>query len=57
MLEELAEHRQYIREMADLTSRCMIELEKLIAIGGQVHSVVEQLRRDITSGDTHGEAS
>jgi hypothetical protein len=57
MLDEMAEMRQHVRQTIELVDRCIVEVEKLATIGGQMHDVIEQMRRDHTHGDEHGEQS
>ena len=55
-LEQQAEMRQHILAVAELCNKCMDELGKLIAIGGQMKQTVERLHRDI-KGNVDGEQS
>ena len=55
MMDEMAEMRQHIRQMAELLDQTINEIEKLANIGGQMHKVIEQMVRDRTQGDEHGE--
>jgi hypothetical protein len=46
LLDELVEWRQNMRQLTDLTSRCIDEVEKLIAVGDSMKRTIEQIRRD-----------
>lgn len=56
VLEQQMELQQNMRTVAELADRCIDELGKLIAIGGQMKQTVDQLRRDI-KGNVDGEQS
>jgi hypothetical protein len=50
------ELQQNMRTVAELADRCIDELGKLIAFGGQMKQTVDQLHRDI-KGNVDGEPS
>ncbi len=56
VLEQQVELQQNMRTVAELADRCIDELGKLIAIGGQMKQTVDQLHRDI-KGNVDGETS
>ena len=56
VLEQQVEMQQNMRTVAELVDRCIDELGKLIAIGGQMKQTVDQLHRDI-KGNVDGEQS
>jgi hypothetical protein len=56
VLEQQVELQQNMRTVAELADRCIDELGKLIAFGGQMKQTVDQLHRDI-KGNVDGEPS
>jgi hypothetical protein len=56
VLEQQVELQQNMRTVAELADRCIDELGKLIAIGGQMKQTVDQLHRDI-KGNVNGDQS
>jgi hypothetical protein len=53
-LEQQVEMQQNLRAITELVDMCIKELEKLIAIGGQMKQTVDRLHRDI-KGNVDGE--
>lgn len=51
MLDEHAQDRQHIREMASLLDRCIDEVTKMIGVGEAMKKNMEQIKRDRDRGD------
>ena len=57
MLEQQVEMQQNLRTTVELVDRCMDELGKLIAIGGQMKQTVDQMHRDMKGQEFDSEPS
>ena len=46
LIDELVEWRHNMRQLTELTSRCIDEVEKLIHVSGSMKHVIEEIRRE-----------
>jgi 2-hydroxy-3-keto-5-methylthiopentenyl-1-phosphate phosphatase len=56
MLDEHVSLRQHMRELTDLVSRCVDEVEKMVHIGDSMQTAIEQIKRE-RQGEDHGKES
>lgn len=56
LLDDYAETRQHIRQIAELLAKNIDELEKLVQIGDTMKKSIDEIRRIQRQGDQNGEA-
>jgi len=57
MLEEFAGHRQQMRELTELVSQCIDQVEKMVHVGGVVQARRDELKRIHQDGENNGDGS
>jgi hypothetical protein len=56
LLDEHVSLRQHMRELTELTSKCVDEVEKMVNIGGAMQTAIEQIKRE-RQGEEDGHSS
>ena len=56
-MEEYSQHRQHMRELTELVSQCIDQVEKMVHVSSAMSETMQQIRRDAERGDEHGEQS
>lgn len=56
MLDEYAQDRQNLRDMAQLLDKCIDEVSKMLSIGSQMQHEMQRIKRERDQGDAidHG---
>lgn len=54
LLDEHVSLRQHMRELTELTAKCIDEVEKMVHIGGAIETKIEQIKRE-RQGEDNGE--
>ena len=54
MLEEHSAMKQHMRELTDLVSQCIGQVEQMIRVGDGMTNIINDIKRKIAQGNEHG---
>ena len=57
ILDEYVQTREHLRELTELCSHCIDQVEKMVHVGDALKLRVEELKRISQQGDHHGDQS